>query len=124
MVLLPLPFAVLCVQTVAMVMLICTSLVAIAMVVSWDLSLWLVIPFWLFYTIFEGVLFSSTLYKVSAEFSAGRYHSPTAFPRCTSTVSHACMRIRSCRHLHTISQRRLLPHSLQGHCAPGRLRHT
>lgn len=47
-------------------MIICTTLVSIAMVVSWDLPLWLIIPFWLFYTIFEGVLFSSTLYKVGA----------------------------------------------------------
>lgn len=52
-------------QTVVMVMLLTTTLVSTVMMVAWDLSLLVVLPFWLFYTAFQGVYFSSTLYKVS-----------------------------------------------------------
>jgi KUP system potassium uptake protein len=50
--------------TVLMVMTLTTTLVSIVMLVSWDLSIWVVLPFFLFYFGLDSVFFSSTLYKV------------------------------------------------------------
>ena len=47
------------------VMLVTTVLVSLVMLIVWEKPMWLVLPFFLFYFILEGLYFSATIFKVT-----------------------------------------------------------
>ena len=47
------------------VMLVTTVLVSLVMLIVWEKPVWLVLPFFLFYFILEGLYFSATIFKVT-----------------------------------------------------------
>ena len=72
------------------VMLVTTVLVSLVMLIVWEKPVWLVLPFFLFYFILEGLYFSATIFKVTPSACSVHTGLSTKFARQSAyQTSHA-----------------------------------